>query len=81
MDEGTIASRLSDVDDTVRSFCEQRGLPIPDEIDALVELHIRAVNAWLDEVEAGGGACGAVRNASRRQLPALRAPHHPLGQW
>jgi hypothetical protein len=52
MDAGTIASQLTDVDETVRSFCAPRGLAIPDDIEALVESHVRAVNAWLDEVEA-----------------------------
>lgn len=52
MAEGTLASRISDVDDTVRTFSEPRGIPIPEDVDSLIDLHIRAVNGWLDEVEA-----------------------------
>lgn len=56
MDAGSVASRTIDVDDTVRTYCTARALPIPDDIEALVAMHIRVVNEWLDEV--GGAAKG-----------------------
>ena len=52
LDAGTLATALFDIDATVATYCRQRSLPVPQDIDALVELHIQAVGAWLDEVEA-----------------------------
>jgi hypothetical protein len=52
LDAGTLATALFDIDATVGTYCRQRSLPVPQDIDALVELHIRAVGAWLEEVEA-----------------------------
>lgn len=52
LDAGTLATALFDIDATVAEYCRQRSLPVPQDIDALVELHIQAVGAWLDEVEA-----------------------------
>ena len=52
MDAGSVASSLMDVDATVAAYCEERGLPVPSDIDALVDLHVRAVGAWLDGLEA-----------------------------
>ncbi len=60
MDAGALASSFFDVDATVAAYCRERGLAVPTEIDALVDLHILAINGWLDQFEA--------RSASVRQL-------------
>jgi len=59
MDAGALASSFFDVDATVGAYCRERGLAVPTEVDALVDLHILAINAWLDQFEA--------RSASMRQ--------------
>ena len=51
MDPGAVATSFFDVDATVGDYCRARNLPVPTEIEALVDLHIRAVGAWLDDVE------------------------------
>jgi Fe-S-cluster containining protein len=51
MEAGTVATSFFDVDATVGEYCRARNLPVPTEIDELVDFHIRAVNAWLDEFE------------------------------
>jgi hypothetical protein len=52
LDAGTLATSFFDVDATVEAYCRERGLPVPTEIDALVDLHLAAVGAWLDTLEA-----------------------------
>ena len=52
MDPGAVATSFFDVDATVGAYCRDRGLDVPAEIDALIDLHIRAVGAWLDDLEA-----------------------------
>jgi Fe-S-cluster containining protein len=52
MDVGSLASSFMDVDATVAAYCREWSLPVPAEIDALVDLHIRAVDAWLTAFEA-----------------------------
>jgi uncharacterized protein len=52
MEAGTVATSFFDVDATVGEYCRARSLPVPTEIDELVDFHIRAVNAWLDEFES-----------------------------
>jgi len=51
MDPGAVATSFFDVDATVGDYCRARNLPVPAEIEALVDLHIRAVGAWLDDLE------------------------------
>ena len=55
MDVGTLASTFADIDATVAAYCRERGLPVPVDVEALVELHIRAVDAWLETLETGAG--------------------------
>ena len=55
MDVGTVASTFADIDATVATYCREHGLTVPAEVEALVELHIRAVDAWLQALEAGAG--------------------------
>jgi hypothetical protein len=52
MDAGALASSFFDVDATVAAYCRAHGLAVPTDVDALVDLHIRAIDGWLDEVEA-----------------------------
>ena len=52
MNVGSVASSLLDVDATVGAYCRERALPIPEDVEALVELHLAAVTAWLDDLEA-----------------------------
>ena len=52
MDVGTLATSWFDIDATVGGYCRERGLSVPTEIDALVDLHLAAVGAWLDALEA-----------------------------
>jgi hypothetical protein len=52
LDPGTLATSWFDLDATVAAYCRDRGLPIPTEVDALVDLHVKAIGAWLDTVEA-----------------------------
>jgi Fe-S-cluster containining protein len=52
MDAGAVATSFFDVDATVADYCRARNLPVPTEVDALIDLHISAIGAWLDELEA-----------------------------
>jgi hypothetical protein len=52
LDAGTMATAWLDIDATVGAYCGERGLPVPTDIDALVDLHLKAVGAWLDSLEA-----------------------------
>lgn len=51
LDAGSVATSWFDVDATVGAYCAERGLLVPTEIDALVDLHLQAVGAWLDTLE------------------------------
>jgi len=52
MDAGTLATHWFDIDAAVGAYCRERRLSVPTEIDALVDLHLAAVGAWLDGLEA-----------------------------
>lgn len=52
LDAGTMATAWLDIDATVGAYCRERGLTVPTDIDALVDLHLKAVGAWLDTLEA-----------------------------
>src|SRR5262249_1060339 len=52
MEAGSVATSFFDVDATVGEHCRAPDLAVPVDIDALIDLHIRAVNAWLDDVES-----------------------------
>ncbi len=52
MDAGAVATSFFDVDATVADYCRARNLPVPTEVDALIDLHISAIGVWLDELEA-----------------------------
>jgi hypothetical protein len=52
LDAGSLATSWFDVDATVGAFCRVRGLRVPTDVDALIDLHLQAVGAWLDALEA-----------------------------
>ena len=52
LDAGTLATAWFDVDATVGTYCRERALVVPTDVDALVDLHLKAVGAWLDALEA-----------------------------
>src|SRR5437899_12686049 len=52
LDPGTLATALFDVDATVGAYCRERALAVPTDTDALVDLHLKALGAWLDALEA-----------------------------
>jgi hypothetical protein len=56
MDAGTLATAWFDVDAAVGTYCRERDLPVPTEVDALVDLHLQAVGLWLDALEAQLGS-------------------------
>jgi uncharacterized protein len=53
MDAGTLATSWFDIDSTVAAYCRERGRPVPTDVDALVDLHLEAVGAWLDMLDGG----------------------------
>lgn len=52
LDPGIMATAWLDVDETVGAFCRERGLALPADVDGLVDLHLKALGAWLDALEA-----------------------------
>ena len=44
---GTLSTPFLDVDATVGQYCAERGIAVPRDVEALIELHIRAVDAWI----------------------------------
>jgi Fe-S-cluster containining protein len=54
LDAGEIASPWLDVDATVAAYCGARDRSVPVEVDALVDLHVEALTAWLDALAAAG---------------------------
>lgn len=42
-----------DVDSAVERYCKEHGLVPPDSIEAIVDLHIQAINLWLDRQSGG----------------------------
>jgi hypothetical protein len=52
LDAGTLATAWFDIDAAVGMFCRDRGVVVPTAVDALVDLHLQAINAWLDAFEA-----------------------------
>lgn len=51
-DAGSLASPFLDIHATVGRYCAERGIAVPTDIDALVELHIQAVDAWIAALPA-----------------------------
>ena len=66
MDAGTLATNWFDIDAAVGAYCRERGLPVPTQIEALVDLHLAAVGAWLDALEARLSVDGAATPDDKR---------------
>ncbi len=47
---GLAASTWIDIDASVATYCAARGKRVPVEIDALVDLHIEAIDAWITTI-------------------------------
>jgi hypothetical protein len=47
-----MASAWLDVDASVGAYCRERALAVPVDVDALVDVHLKALGAWLDALEA-----------------------------
>jgi Fe-S-cluster containining protein len=52
LDAGTLVTSWFDVDATVGAYCRERNLAVPTDVDAVVDLHLEAVGAWLDALES-----------------------------
>jgi Fe-S-cluster containining protein len=48
-------SSWQDIDASLAGYCSARGLPVPSGIEESIDLHIRAMEEWLDELETGLG--------------------------
>lgn len=40
-----------DLDRTVHEYCQHAGIPVPDDIDARMKLHIKAVRQWAAQLQ------------------------------
>jgi Fe-S-cluster containining protein len=52
-------SSWQDIDASLAEYCAAKGLAVPAEIDEAIDLHLRAIKEWLDDLES---RLGAVRN-------------------
>ncbi|OZC01703.1 YkgJ family cysteine cluster protein [Rubricoccus marinus] len=43
---------MTDVDAAVRADCDARGVPVPDDVEARVDLHLAILHRWLDAAAA-----------------------------
>lgn len=51
MAAGTLATTWFDVDAIVINYCREHTMPVPADVDALVDLHLAALGRWLDWLE------------------------------
>jgi uncharacterized protein len=59
--EGSPLSSWQDIDASLAEYCAAKGMAVPEGIEAAIDLHLRAMAEWLDELEAkasGGGPAG-----------------------
>ena len=52
-------SSWQDIDASIAEYCAAKGIAVPEGIDEAIVLHLRAMEAWLDDLEA---RLGEVRN-------------------
>lgn len=52
LDAGAVATPWLDVDAVVREYCKKHQRDVPTEIDALVDLHLAALDEWADDPTA-----------------------------
>ena len=44
-------SAWQDIDASLAEYCAAKGLAVPEGIEASIDLHLRAIEEWLDELE------------------------------
>ena len=44
-------SSWQDIDASLAEYCAAKGLPVPEGIEAAIDLHLEAMKEWLDELE------------------------------
>jgi len=44
-------SAWQDIDASLADYCAAKGLALPEGIEAAIDLHLRAIEEWLDELE------------------------------
>ena len=44
-------SAWQDIDASLAEYCAAKGLALPEGIEAAIDLHLRAIEEWLDELE------------------------------
>lgn len=57
---GVPLSSWQDIDASIAEYCAAKGMDVPEGIEAAVDLHLRAMAEWLDDLEAkaSGGLVG-----------------------
>jgi len=45
-------STWQDIDASLAEYCAAKGLAVPEGIEAAIDLHLEAIEGWLDELEA-----------------------------
>jgi hypothetical protein len=45
-------SSWQDIDASLAEYCAAKGIAVPTEIDGSIALHLRAIEEWLDDLEA-----------------------------
>jgi uncharacterized protein len=45
-------SSWQDIDASLEAFCAVKGIPVPDGVEDVIDLHLRAMEDWLDDLEA-----------------------------
>ncbi|MBE3110347.1 MAG: YkgJ family cysteine cluster protein [Acidobacteria bacterium] len=59
-------SSWQDIDASLEEYCAAKGLTPPREIDESIALHLRAMEEWLDDLEARLGPAGTGSETSSR---------------
>ncbi len=45
-------SSWQDIDASLADYCAAKGMAVPEGIEAAIDLHLRAIREWLDDLEA-----------------------------
>ena len=58
-DHGPLSS-WQDIDASLADYCAAKGMAVPEAIEAAIDLHLHAMEEWLDDLEAkaSGGTAG-----------------------
>ncbi|MEN6311358.1 MAG: hypothetical protein ABFD80_07455, partial [Acidobacteriota bacterium] len=57
--DGASLSSWQDIDASLAEYCTAKGLPVPPGIEEAIALHIRAMEEWLDDLQARVGGAGS----------------------